>query len=270
MLFIDAIGKTHAPIEQPPRIVSLVPSITELLCELGLSAHLVGRTGFCIHPRAAVQAIAKVGGTKDVDLDKVRALQPTHVIVNIDENRRETAEALRAIVPHVIVTHPNAPQDNIALYRLLGGIFRCEARAQRLVERFDAAFAECVEVARSFTPERVLYLIWRDPWMTVSRDTYIARTLALVGWESVDTADSSRYPAITLDARRLDDVGRVLLSSEPYRFSERHVAELSSLPALRGIPVSLIDGEMTSWYGSRAIDGLAYLPALRRSLSTPG
>lgn len=268
--FIDAIGQAHTAIEQPPRIVSLVPSITELLCELGLSERLVGRTGFCIHPRAAVHAIAKVGGTKDVDLDKVRALQPTHVVVNIDENRRETAEALRSIAPNVIVTHPNAPYDNIALYRLLGGIFRCEASAQILVDRFEAALANCVDVARSFTPERVLYLIWRDPWMTVSRDTYIARTLALVGWESIDVPGTGRYPAITLEATRLDGTERVLLSSEPYRFGARHVTELNSMPALRGIPISLIDGEMTSWYGSRAIDGLAYLPGLRRSLSALG
>ncbi len=288
---VDAIGHAHAPVEATPRIVSLVPSITELICELGLTGQLVGRTGFCIHPGESVRHIAKVGGTKDVDLDKVRALNPTHVVVNIDENRRETADALRRFVPNVIVTHPNAPQDNIALYRLLGGIFRREPEAHALIERFEVALAACRDGAREFPAERVLYLIWRDPWMTVSRDTYISRTLALVGWETVEPAigpttaagtkaveptittaaanastGAHRYPEIALDDALLACIDRMLLSSEPYRFRDHHVAELSVMPALRDKPVSLIDGEMTSWYGSRAIRGLEYLPALRRSL----
>lgn len=251
---------------QSPRIVSLVPSITELVCDLGLTECLVGRTGFCIHPRDAVRNIAKVGGTKDVDLDGVRGLQPTHVIVNIDENRHETAEALRALVPNLVVTHPNAPEDNIALFRLIGGIFRREAQAEDLTARFHVALAACRSAAQQFARERVLYLIWRDPWMTVSRDTYIARTLAAIGWETVETTAAVRYPPVTLDERLLGAVDRVLLSSEPYRFRQQHVAELAALPALRGKPVSLIDGEMTSWYGSRALRGLQYLPVLRRSL----
>ncbi len=273
---VDAIGHAHTPVEATPRIVSLVPSITELICELGLTGQLVGRTGFCIHPGESVRHIAKVGGTKDVDLDKVRALNPTHVVVNIDENRRETADALRRFVPNVIVTHPNAPQDNIALYRLLGGIFRREPEAHALIERFEVALAACRDGAREFPAERVLYLIWRDPWMTVSRDTYISRTLALVGWETVEpaiataaantSAGAHRYPEIALDDALLACIDRMLLSSEPYRFRDHHVAELSVMPALRDKPVSLIDGEMTSWYGSRAIRGLEYLPTLRRSL----
>ncbi|MBS1216709.1 MAG: periplasmic binding protein, partial [Proteobacteria bacterium] len=100
----DAAGTLHTPATGNVRIVSLVPSITELVVDLGLGRELVGRTGFCVHPRDAVRRIPKVGGTKDVDLDKLRALAPTHVVVNVDENRKETADALREFVPHVIVT----------------------------------------------------------------------------------------------------------------------------------------------------------------------
>jgi ABC-type Fe3+-hydroxamate transport system substrate-binding protein len=219
-----------------------------------------------VHPRAAVRAIPKVGGTKDVDLERLRALAPTHVIVNVDENRKETVEAIAGFVPHVIVTHPLAPRDNLALYRLIGGIFRRVREAEALCLRFQAADADAKIAAASFAPQRVLYLIWRDPWMTVSRDTYIARTLALVKWETVPERATARYPEIDLDERSLDGVDIVLASSEPYMFRERHLAELATMPALAGKRVALIDGEMTSWYGSRAIAGLGYLPRFRREL----
>ena len=259
----DAAGTLHTPATGNVRIVSLVPSITELVVDLGLGRELVGRTGFCVHPRDAVRRIPKVGGTKDVDLDKLRALAPTHVVVNVDENRKETADALREFVPHVIVTHPLGPEDNVALYRLLGGIFGKHAEAENLCARFGAALAETKRAAANFPPERVLYLIWRDPWMTVSRDTYISRTLALVNWHTVPIASPVRYPQLTLDADTLGSVDVVMLSSEPYRFTEKHVAEVAAMRELAGKRVMLVDGEMTSWYGSRAIAGLKYLAALR-------
>lgn len=261
MNLVDAAGTVHAPAGTDARIVSLVPSITELLCDLGLAGRLVGRTGFCIHPREAVRRIPKVGGTKDVDLGRIRALAPTHVIVNIDENRREDAEALRDFVPHVVVTHPLAPRDNLALYRLCGALFACEAAAASLCDRFEAALGRAEAAGREHPPADVLYLIWKAPWMTVSRETYISRTLALVGWRTVPAAASARYPGIALDAGTLAGVSRVLLSTEPFMFRERHVAEVR---ALTGRPVALIDGEMTSWYGSRAIAGLDYLVDARR------
>jgi ABC-type Fe3+-hydroxamate transport system substrate-binding protein len=236
------------------RIVCLVPSITELVCDLGLADELVGRTGFCIHPWETVKHIPKVGGTKDIKLDRIRELAPTHAIVNVDENRREDAEALAGFVPHIVVTHPLGPLDNLDLYRLLGATFDREAEAERLCEEFEGALDELREC--TWTPQDVLYLIWRDPWMAVSPDTYIAQMLALVGWRSHPLDAEDRYPTVDLDeyAGRLD---RVLLSSEPYHFKARHLAEVQT--AAPGADASLIDGEMTSWYGSRAIRGLRYL-----------
>jgi ABC-type Fe3+-hydroxamate transport system substrate-binding protein len=244
------------------RIVCLVPSITELVCDLGLAGQLVGRTGFCIHPWETVRHIPKVGGTKDVNLDKVRALAPTHVIVNVDENTLETAEALRAFVPEVVVTHPLGPRDNLELYRLIGAAFGREAEAERLC----AAFAEALARATGGGAERpardVLYLIWRDPWMGVAPDTYISRTLAVFNWRTLPVDPAERYPELDL-AAYAGRVDRVLLSSEPYHFKDHHIAEVSA--AVGGAPVSLIDGEMTSWYGSRAIRGMGYLAQFRRA-----
>lgn len=242
------------------RIVCLVPSITELVCELGLADELVGRTGFCVHPRDALRSVPKVGGTKSINLAKIRALAPTHVIVNRDENRREDADALAAFVPNVIVTHPLGPLDNLALYRQIGAAFGREREAERLCARFEAALAD---VRRErFVPRNVLYLIWKDPWMTVSRDTYISRTLSLFGLHTVPADAGTRYPE--LQAPDAGDADLVLLSSEPYRFQESHCREIGERS---GKPVRLIDGEMTSWYGPRAISGLRYLAGFAPSLS---
>ena len=265
--FIDALGKEHPPASGTVRIVSLVPSITELLFSLGLQEHLVGRTGFCIHPKAHVRRVAKVGGTKTVDVARIRQLGATQLVVNVDENPRPVVEELAAVVPNIIVTHPIQPEDNLGLYRLLGGIFGREARAAELC----AAFSRELEATRTFAAglarERVLYLIWKSPWMTVSRDTYISRMLDLVGWDTVPAQALSRYPAVSLEAASMTDVDRVLLSSEPYSFVERHVVALrAELPPACDPRIDLIDGGMTSWYGSRAIDGLRYLRELRAAV----
>ncbi|KPF66978.1 metal ABC transporter substrate-binding protein [beta proteobacterium AAP99] len=254
--------------QDAPRIVSLVPSITELLIDLGLREHVVGRTGFCIHPADAVRDIPKVGGTKDVNLEKIRRLAPTHVIVNVDENRLPDVEALRECVPHVVVTHPQAPQDNEALFRQMAAQFESvpgvQERAQTLCKQLDDALAALT--AQRFAPRRVLYLIWQDPWMSVARDTYISRTLALVNWHTMPDVyggeqGAARYPTIKFSEALMADVDAVLLSSEPYRFGENHA---DALERQIGKPVLLIDGEMTSWYGSRAIAGLDYLGRFAR------
>lgn len=258
MNLIDAVGCRHATIaalHSPPRIVSLVPSITELLCELGLASYLVGRTGFCIHPAEQVRSIAKVGGTKDVNIEKIRRLAPTHLIVNIDENEKPTVEALAQFVPHLIVTHPLQPRDNLGLYRLLGGIFCVDEKAEVLCAAFEQEYAALCALPQG-VQERVLYCIWKDPWMTVSRDTYIAQMLGLIGWRQWLAPDAVRYPQFKWSEEMVRSVDRVLLSSEPYRFTEEHV---DALEKQLGKPVQLVDGEMLSWYGSRAIDGLRYL-----------
>ena len=177
---------------------------------------------------------------------------------------RRRSRSSRASCPSVVVTHPLAPEDNLGLYRLLGGIFDRSAEAERLCDDFAAAYADLTAGPRP--PARVLYLIWREPWMTVSRDTYISRTLALVGWETVPASAAERYPEVD-PAAAAGSVDRVLLSSEPYRFREKHLAEVEAL--VPGARVTLIDGEMTSWYGSRAIEGLRYLGAYASELSRP-
>jgi ABC-type Fe3+-hydroxamate transport system substrate-binding protein len=263
----DAVGTRHDVASVHARIVSLVPSITELLFDLDLAPQIVGRTGFCIHPRERVKRVPKVGGTKSIDVGRIKRLAPTHLIVNVDENPRTTVEALARFVPHVIVTHPLGPTDNLVLYRLLGAIFSREERAEELCQRFERGYEEVVSAAVGWSRQRVLYLIWKAPWMTVARDTYISRVLATVGWDTCEVKGTARYPTVNLTPGRLQDLDFVLLSSEPYSFRERHCVEiLDMLPAGSRTRVALIDGSMTSWYGSRAIHGLRYLREFRRSL----
>lgn len=254
---VDALGHRHVPAPDA-RIVSLVPSITELLCDLGLAGKLVGRTGFCIRPRDVVAAIPKVGGTKDVNIEKIRRLAPTHVVVNIDENEKPTVDALAQYVPHIVVTHPNTPRDNLHLVRSMGAIFGADAAAARWCAGFEAEHAALQALPKR--PARtVLYCIWQDPWMTVSRGTYIAAMLAELGWQVPDLG-ADRYPRFAWSQDLVDGLDAVLLSTEPYRFTETHA---DALEQQLGIPVLLVDGEMMSWYGSRALAGLRYLRTVR-------
>jgi len=264
----DAIGVVHPVAGADARIVSLVPSLTELLFALGLGPQVVGRTGFCIHPRDEVRRVPKVGGTKDVALDKVLALKPTHLVVNIDENRRETFDVLAAAVAHVIVTHPLAPDDNLQLYRMFGAIFGRPEQAEALAARFVAARDALRDAVSAIPEQKVLYLIWRKPWYTIARSTYVSAMLALAHWRTVPAIAEPRYPTLADDAPAWREADRILLSTEPYAFGPKDASALAATLAGRGcpVPVTLIDGEMTSWYGARAIAGLNYLARLRRDL----
>ncbi len=257
--FTDAIGTYHPPATMPARIISLVPSITELLFALDLGDQIVGRTSYCIHPVTQVTTVPSVGGTKKVKHELIRALQPTHIIVNIDETPKPLAQKLATYIPHVIVTHPCRPEDNLDLYWLMGGIFGRQDAAETLCTEFNNALGELQEVACGRPQQRIVYLIWKKPWMGVSRGTYIANMLALVNWQTVPADTSSPYPRLDISPEWLTQVDRVLFSTEPYPFKAEDLMRFSNLYGFPFERTSLIDGEMISWYGNRAIQGLAYL-----------
>ena len=257
---VDWAGVAHARAGADARVACLVPSLTELLFSLGLGERVVARTGFCVHPRDAVRDVPKVGGTKDVDLVALAATRPTHLVVNVDENRLGAVDEARAFVPHVIVTHPMAPDDNRRLYALFGAIFGREAAAAALAARLDAGLAALDRAVATLPRLRVLYLIWKAPWMTVARDTYVSATLARAGLDTLPEATAARYPTVGDDDPAWREADRLLLSTEPYAFRERDRAALARSTGKR---VDLVDGEWTSWYGPRAIDGLAALARYR-------
>ena len=239
----DWTGRRHDPAPDA-RILSLVPSLTETLFALGLGDNIVGRTAFCVHPADKVKGVKSVGGTKQVNWRKVAAARPTHAVLNVDENPKEMADEMtaRGIVP--VVTHPLSPADNGPLIRLLGGVFGRDAAAET----------------------RVLYLIWKAPWMTVGPDTYIARTLGLIGWRTWAPPAAARYPEIEMTDAVLDRVDRVLFSSEPFPFTEDHLAAFRADHPDHAAKAQLVDGEMLSWYGVRSAAGLSYLKDLADSM----
>lgn len=263
----DWTGRRHAPAPDA-RILSLVPSLTETLFALGLGDNIVGRTAFCVHPADRVKGVKSVGGTKQVNWRKVAAARPTHAVLNVDENPKEMADEMtaRGIVP--VVTHPLSPADNGPLIRLLGGVFGRDAAAETLARRFEDALAAVI-AARPLAETRVLYLIWKAPWMTVGPDTYIARTLDLIRWRTWAPAADARYPEFSTTDAVLDNVDRVLFSSEPFPFTEDHLAAFRADHPDHAGKAQLVDGEMLSWYGVRATEGLSYLKELAAGAAVP-
>lgn len=257
--FVDAIGISHKPAQGNVRIACLVPSITELLIDLGLTKQIVARTSFCIYPENKVETIPSVGGTKKVNQEKLKALHPTHLIVNIDENTKEMVDDLAMFIPNVIVTHPLKPIDNLELYRLMGGIFGKDECANQLCAKFEDVYQSIREFGQGLSSQKVLYFIWKSPWMTISRSTYISQFLALIKWQTVGHDSHVRYPIIEINDHILKETDIFLFSTEPYRFTNQDIDLFQQTNPHPNKKYALIDGAMTSWYGSRAIKGLSYL-----------
>jgi ABC-type Fe3+-hydroxamate transport system substrate-binding protein len=211
-----------------------------------------------------VAQVPKVGREKDPDLGKILALTPDLVVANMEENRRDVVEALRAEGLAVWVVFPRTVADGIALVRELGGLTTTVAAAEGLAGRLEAACA-AIRAARSGRPRRVFCPIWRDPWMTIGGDTYVHDVLATCGGSNVFADHPARYPTVTLEeaASRAPEV--ILLPDEPYRFRPAHLPALAALrdtPAMRDGRVHFVDGKLLSWYGRRIADAVQRLPAV--------
>ncbi|HEX9952084.1 MAG TPA: helical backbone metal receptor [Rubricoccaceae bacterium] len=241
----DPVWLGPPPPARPQRIVSLVPSLTEALAALGLDAETVGITRFCVHPEGWKGRKTIVGGTKGTDPARVLALRPDLVVASREENDRAPVEALAAASVPVWLSDIATVADTLGALRSLGQATGRTLEGDRLAADLAAVFAT---LAPPPAPLRAVYLIWRDPWMTVGADTIIHDVMAKGGLTNA-FGDLTRYPAVTdadLVAARPDVV---LLSSEPYPFAEKHLAEVRALvPTAR---VALVDGEAFSWYGPR-------------------
>jgi ABC-type Fe3+-hydroxamate transport system substrate-binding protein len=254
----DMLGRELELPDRPQRIVSLVPSQTELLADLGLDTEVVGITKFCVHPEAWFRSKARVGGTKDVRTERVAALQPDLIIANKEENVREQIEALSAIAP-VWVSDIRVLDDALEMIRELGWITGKADEGLRIANRIDDGIG-AISFRKRFT---TTYGIWREPWMWAGGDTFIHDILQRCGFDNV-LHHQPRYPELSLEALRDLDPELVLLSSEPYPFKEKHIAEVQAvLPAAR---ILLVDGELFSWYGSRLLHAPEYLAGLLQLL----
>lgn len=238
------------------RIVSLCPSLTELVFDLGGGDALVGRTKFCVHPADRVTAVEAVGGTKNPKLDRIVALRPDLVLLNAEENREEDARALERAGVRLHVSMPRTVPETAAMVRDIATAIGATAAGEDIARDIEARAARVHNAARGAAPVRYAYLIWREPWMTVNDDTFIAHLLALPGGVNAFGGAPERYPTITLDALREAAPDVVLLSSEPFPFGARHVEELSSTLGWARERLCLVDGERLSWHGSRTPAGI--------------
>lgn len=246
-------------------IVSLVPSITELLYDLGLSAEVTGITKFCIHPDEWFRTKTRIGGTKNVHIEKVKALQPTLIIANKEENVKAQVEALQEIAP-VHVTDVSNLEDALNMIETIGELVHRQEQAASMVHSISQSFLELEQLrAKASCPTtRACYLIWRQPYMTVGSDTMIHDLMQRCGWINV-FGDQKRYPEMDVEQIKQAGCELLLLSSEPYPFQQKHIDELQQ--ELPDTKILLVDGEMFSWYGSRLQHAPAYFSNLIASLT---
>jgi len=259
----DARGHTLTLDAPPRRIVSLVPSQTELLSYLGLEEEVVGVTRFCERPEDWRSEKTIVGGTKQVDLDTVRTLDPDLVLANHEENTAEDVEALDDIAP-VFVTEVKTVSEALTMIRTVGTLTDTTDQTSTLVGKIISRF----EALPEFPPLRAAYLIWREPYMTVGGDTFIHDVMQWGGLENV-YGDETRYPEVTPEALAERDLGVVLCSSEPFPFHKKDKFTADLREALPDTPIEIVDGQPFSWYGSRLLDTPAYLTELRERLPAP-
>lgn len=243
----------------PKRIISLVPSLTELVFDLDLENKLVGRTRFCVHPKEKVEEVPIVGGTKNPRLDKIRDIDPDYIIANKEENRPQDIKSLMENF-EVNVTNIATIEDAIITIHELGQVFDREDVANKLISDIQQRLEE-----RPDEPElRTAYMIWKDPWMSVGHDTYIHDVLEHWNLPNV-FSDQTRYPEFDLRKLKQYNPDLVLLSSEPYPFKEKHIAQVEeACPAAR---VLLVEGQWFSWYGSRMKHAFGRLNGWRKTIS---
>lgn len=253
----DQLGRRMILPGDPGRIISLVPSQTELIVDLGLQKELVGITKFCVHPSGLRKSTRIVGGTKQVHPEKIRLLGPDIILCNKEENTPEMVRELEKIAP-VHVSDILGLNDVFVMMRQYGQLFGRERRAEEFIASIAVGFEKFREEMLNRPRMKVAYVIWKDPLMVAGRETFINYLLEMNNFSNIFPG---RYPKITLEALHSQSPDLVLLSSEPFPFAEKHIASFRGSGEIR-----LVDGEFFSWYGSRLLKALDYFKDFRDSV----
>ncbi|GAB4499624.1 MAG: helical backbone metal receptor [Saprospiraceae bacterium] len=264
MTFTDQLNRNiEIPAWPPRRIVSLVPSQTELLADLGLEDEVVGITKFCVHPEKWFREKSRVGGTKTLNFEKIKNLNPDLIIGNKEENERAQIEELAEHFP-VWLSDVRTLEQAYDMMEQAGELVGKTTEAQKLVAKIQGSFSTNNQQRTTNNETRAAYFIWRKPYMAAGGDTFIDEMLRVAGFENVFSY-KKRYPEISLDELAKAKPEVILLSSEPYPFAEKHFEPLREIcPDAR---IQLVDGEMFSWYGSRLLHSAAYFQKLREILN---
>jgi ABC-type Fe3+-hydroxamate transport system substrate-binding protein len=256
---IDQLGRSISFPGAPVRIVSLVPSQTELLFDLDLEDRVVGITKFCIHPEHWRKTKTIVGGTKKIDIETIRSLHPDLIIGNKEENTQEDIELLSKEFP-VWMSNIVTVADAMKMIRAVGDLTQTETKAEHIADHIQQDFAAIKKIPAL----RTLYLIWRKPWMAAGAGTFIHEMLGLTGLTNC-LSNQHRYPELTSEDIAKLNAEVILLSSEPYPFQKKHIHELKLL--CPNAKILLVDGEIFSWYGSRLLKVLPYITHLKKLLT---
>ena len=260
--FTDQLGRTINFRYPPQKIVSLVPSQTELLCYLGLEKELVGITKFCIHPESKFMSTTKVGGTKNINYKKIMELQPDLIIGNKEENEKEQIENLSKKSP-VWLSDVNDLEDAFEMISQIGKITNREHIAEPFVKKLKINFTRFSKKYDNSPKKSAAYLIWRKPYMIAANNTFINEMLSIAGFKNIYSY-LDRYPEITLDKLAKAQPEIILLSSEPFPFKEKHIFEIREF--CPDSIIKIVDGEMFSWYGNRLLQAIRYFETLRKEL----
>lgn len=255
----DQLATTHIFETTPIRIVSIVPSQTELLYDLGLEESIVGITKFCVHPYHFKSTKKIIGGTKKVHFEKIRLLQPDIIIANKEENSKEIVEQLSKICP-VWVTDIVTIKDNFKMISDFGQLFNKRTEAQKWIDKIDFSHQDFINFVKDKPVQKAAYFIWANPYMVAGNATFINEMLHLNKFENI-YKDKVRYPEIELKNIRLEgDPDFVFLSSEPFPFTDEHAFEIGRYT--HHSKTVFVDGEMFSWYGSRLLKAFDYFKKL--------
>lgn len=261
----DQLGISHDFLNVPQRIVSLVPSLTEVLYDLGLENRIVGITKFCVHPYHFKATKKIVGGTKKVHFEKIRLLKPDIIICNKEENTPEIVAELSKICP-VWITEIKTIADNYQMISDFGQLFNCRTEAQKWNDKLAFALDNFQQYMSDKPIQKAAYFIWKNPYMVVGSDTYIQEMLKLNHFENV-YGKSGRYPEIEIEKIGLEaNPDLILLSSEPFPFKDAEAGEIGKwAPHAK---IIFVDGEMFSWYGSRMLKAFDYFKKMQQKLES--
>jgi ABC-type hemin transport system substrate-binding protein len=259
-VFYDQMNKAVYLQQTPKRIISIVPSQTELLFDLGLDEKIVGITKFCIHPAEKIKHITKIGGTKQLNIEAIHNLRPHLIIANKEENEQSQVEELMKHYPVWISDIHNLPTALDMIIKV-GEITGTKNKANKIAEEISLQFVSLTPAQPKFS---VMYLIWRKPYMAAGSGTFIDNMLQLCGFENVVAAQ--RYPELSTDEIIAARPDVLLLSSEPYPFGQKHIDEFKLM--LPEAKIELVDGELFSWYGSRLLHSPPYFNTLIDKLTT--
>ncbi|KAB1062720.1 ABC transporter substrate-binding protein [Salibacter halophilus] len=262
--FTDQVGYQINLKSEVNSIVSTVPSQTELLFDLGLGSKVKGVTRFCVHPKNAVADIPKIGGTKNLDIEKIRDINPDLIIGNKEENIKEQVEKLKTDFP-VWLSDIKSPGDALDMMTEIGEITQTKDKAVELVNKIQQLLDELAEIG-SDRKRKALVFIWKDPYMVAGRDTYMHEVLKLLGYETAIHRDDERYPQVTMDQIEESEPDLLLFTSEPFPYSSRELQIFQEkIPNCKKL---VVNGEYFSWYGSRMIKSFQYFKQLKRQLNT--